>query len=83
VIILTLNCGSSSLKYQVFDWDKQEALANGIVERISLDGSFIKHNVAGKEEYKLEKKCATHKEAIDLIMKTLVDPKVGAINSIK
>ncbi|MCL2481337.1 MAG: acetate kinase [Spirochaetaceae bacterium] len=82
MVILTLNCGSSSLKYQVYDWDKKEVLANGIVERISLEGAFIKHNASGKEEYKLEHSCPTHKEAIDLIMKTLIDPKVGAINSI-
>ena len=52
MIILTLNCGSSSLKYQVYDWDIREVLANGIVERISLEGSFIKHNAPGKDEYK-------------------------------
>jgi len=82
VVILTLNCGSSSLKYQVYDWNKKEVLANGIVEKISLDGAFIKHNPSGKEEVKIEHPCPTHKEAIDLVMKTLIDPKVGAINSI-
>lgn len=82
MIILTLNCGSSSLKYQVYDWDIREVLANGIVERISLEGSFIKHNAPGKDEYKKEHSCPTHKEAIDLIMETLIDPNVGAIKSI-
>ncbi|MDX9801800.1 MAG: acetate kinase [Spirochaetia bacterium] len=82
MVILTLNCGSSSLKYQIYDFDKQEVLANGIVERIGIDGSFIKHNASGKEEYKIEHSCPTHKEAIDLIMNTLVDPVVGAIKSI-
>jgi len=82
VIILTLNCGSSSLKYQLYDWNKKEILATGLVEKISLDGAFIKHSASGKEEYKLEKPCPTHKEAIDLVMKTLIDPNVGAIKSI-
>ena len=82
MIILTLNCGSSSLKYQVYDWNRKEVLATGIVEKISLEGSFIKHSAIEKEEVKIEHPCPTHKEAIDLVMKTLIDPKVGAISSI-
>lgn len=82
MVILTLNCGSSSVKYQVYDWDKKTALATGIVERVTQPGSFIKHNAKGKEEYKLEKDCPNHTSAIELIMKTLVDDKVGAIGSI-
>ena len=53
MIILTLNCGSSSLKYQVYDWEKRAVLATGIVERIALDNSVIKHQAAGKDEYEL------------------------------
>ncbi len=82
MIILVLNCGSSSLKYQVYDWDKKAVLATGIVERIAADNSVIKNQAPGKEEYILEEACPTHKEAIDLIMKTLVDKEVGSINSI-
>ncbi len=82
MIILTLNCGSSSLKYQVYDWDKRAVLATGIVERISLENSVIKHQATGKDEYILEHSCPTHKEAIDLIMNTLVDKEVGAIKAI-
>jgi acetate kinase len=82
MVILTLNCGSSSLKYQIYDWDKKAALATGIVERVTQTGSFIKHSAKGREEYKFEKDCPDHKVAIELIMKTLVDDKVGAIANI-
>jgi|YNPMSStandDraft_1061717.scaffolds.fasta_scaffold08740_4 acetate kinase len=82
MVILTLNCGSSSVKYQVFDWDQKTALATGIVERVTQGGSFIKHKARGKEEYKLEHDCPDHKVAIELIMSTLVDKNVGAIDSI-
>lgn len=77
--ILTLNCGSSSVKYQVYDWDKSEVLASGVVERIGQAMSCIEHNAIGKNTYTQESKCPTHKEAIKLIVDTLVDPKVGAI----
>ena len=77
--ILTLNCGSSSVKYQVYDWDKSEVLASGVVERIGQAMSSIEHNAIGKSTYTQEAKCPTHKEAIKLIVDTLVDPKVGAI----
>ena len=82
MIILVLNCGSSSLKYQVYDWDKRSVLATGIVERIAAANSVIKHQSTGKDEYVLEHSCPTHKEAIDLIMNTLIDKEVGAIDSI-
>ncbi len=82
MIILVLNCGSSSLKYQVYDWDKKAVLATGIVERIAAANSVIKNQTPGKEEYVLEHDCPTHKEAIDLIMNTLVDKEVAAINAI-
>lgn len=79
---MTLNCGSSSVKYQIYDWDNQLGLANGIVERVGLDGSFIKHKPKGKDEYETESSCPTHKEAIQLIIDTVVDPEVGAVENI-
>ena len=82
MIILVLNCGSSSLKYQVYDWDKKSILATGIIERIAAPNSVIKHQATGKDEYVLEHSCPTHKEAIDLIMNTLIDKEVGAIDAI-
>jgi len=82
MIILTLNCGSSSVKYQVYDWEKEMVLATGIVERVTQGGSFIKHKAKGKDEHKIEHNCPDHKVAIELIMKTLTDPQVGAIEKI-
>jgi acetate kinase len=80
MVILTLNCGSSSAKYQVYDWDAKDVLAVGIVEKVTLGGSFINHKVKGREEYTVNHDCPTHTDAVDLIIKTLTDPKVGVIN---
>jgi len=80
--ILTLNCGSSSVKYQVFDWDRKKVLAKGIVERVTVGGSFIEHKVPGKGEFKREKDCPTHKEAIKLIVEILTDKDWGVIKDV-
>ncbi len=82
MIILTLNCGSSSLKYQVYDWEHKEVLATGIVERIGIEGSQIKHTAKGKDKYALEHDCPTHKEAMQLIIETILHPDHGAIDSL-
>ena len=80
MVILTLNCGSSSAKYQVYDWDAKDVLAVGIVEKVTLGGSFISHKVKGREEYTANHDCPTHTDAVDLIIKTLTDPKVGVLS---
>lgn len=82
MVILTLNCGSSSVKYQLFDWNAKESIASGMVERVTQDGSAITHKVSGKDEYKKEHPCPDHKEAIQLIMNTLVDKENGALSDI-
>lgn len=79
MVILTLNCGSSSAKYQVYDWDNKEVMANGVVERIGIDGSGITHKAKGNKTEILSP-CPTHKEAIELIMKEITDPEVGVIS---
>ena len=78
MVILTLNCGSSSAKYQVYDWDDKAVLCTGIVERVGRPGSVITHCVEA-DKYKIESPCPTHKEAIELIMKEITDEKVGVI----
>ena len=78
MVILTLNCGSSSAKYQVYDWDNKEVLANGVVERVGAEGSSITHKTKG-EKYEITSPCPTHKEAIELILKTITDEKMGVI----
>ncbi|MDR0601474.1 MAG: acetate kinase, partial [Treponema sp.] len=80
MVILTLNCGSSSAKYQVYDWDAKDVLAVGIVERVTLGKSFISHKAKGKDEYTLEHDCPTHTDAVNLIIKTLTDKEHGVIS---
>ncbi|MCF7928251.1 MAG: acetate kinase [Spirochaetales bacterium] len=82
MVILTLNCGSSSVKYQVYDWDAQETLATGIVERVTQEGSGIEHKAKGKAEYTKEHACPTHDEAIELIIETIQDPEWGVVKDI-
>ena len=80
MVILTLNCGSSSAKYQLYDWDKKDVLAVGVVEKVTLGGSSISHRAKGREEYTLAHDCPTHTDAVNLIIKTLTDSKVGVIS---
>jgi acetate kinase len=80
MVILTLNCGSSSAKYQVYDWENKDVLAVGIVEKVTMGGSFISHKAKGREEYTANHDCPTHTEAVDLIIKTLTDPQVGVLS---
>ena len=79
MIILTLNCGSSSAKYQVYDWEKKQVLGNGIVERIGEVCSTIENNTLGKETFIRKQACPTHKESIELIINTIIDKKMGNI----
>ena len=79
MVILTLNCGSSSAKYQVYDWEKKDVLAVGIVEKVTLPGTFINHKVKGKEEITFNHECPNHVEAVDLIIKTLTDKEKGCL----
>ncbi len=82
MVILTLNCGSSSAKYQVYDWTNKDVLCVGIVERIGLEYSTIEQKSAGKETYEAKFSSPTHKEAIELVLKMLVDEKYGCIKSL-
>jgi acetate kinase len=79
MVILTLNCGSSSAKYQVYDWDNSDVLASGVVERVTQDGSVITHQAKGRDELKLQSPCPTHKEAVELIINTITAPSTGVI----
>lgn len=80
--ILALNCGSSSVKYQLFDWVKKEVIAKGMVERVIIGDSFIMHEVPGRETYREESECSDHQVAIDLIIRTLTDPVHGVLKDI-
>jgi acetate kinase len=70
--VLALNCGSSSLKYQLFDWEQKKVIAVGIVERIGIGGSFIKHEVPSKDqEIKKETPIGNHEVAIQVVLDSL------------
>lgn len=77
--ILVINCGSSSLKYQLFDMDTNEVMAKGLVERIGIEGSNLQHTPAGKDKIIFEQPLANHDEAIKLVMDKLIDSEVGVI----
>ncbi|PLX79542.1 MAG: propionate kinase [Desulfuromonas sp.] len=77
--ILALNCGSSSVKYQLYDWEKKEVIARGLVERVTIGDSYIVHEVPGRETYREEYECPDHEVAIHLIIKVLTDTTYGVV----
>ena len=79
--ILVINCGSSSLKYQVLNMENEELLAKGLVERIGIEGSVIKHEKTGADEFKLVTPMASHKEAIQHVFDALLDKDHGVVSS--
>ena len=80
--ILVLNCGSSSIKYKLFDMDSKEVIAQGGIEKIGLKGSFLKLTLPNGEKKIIEKDIPEHTAGVELILKTLVDPQYGAIKSL-
>jgi len=80
--VLVINAGSSSLKYQLLDMDTESVLAKGLAERIGIDGSNVTYQPAGEEKIKIEEPLKDHKDALDIIIKKLVDPEVGVIESV-
>ena len=80
--ILVLNCGSSSIKYKLFDMTTKEVLAQGGIEKIGLVGSFLKLTLPNGEKKILEKDIPEHTAGIEFILNTLVSPEYGAIKSL-
>ncbi len=80
--ILVLNCGSSSLKYQLINMDDESLIAKGTIERIGIDGSNLVQKVSGRENYVLEKPIKDHVEATNIMFRALTDEKVGVIKSL-
>lgn len=81
--ILVINCGSSSLKYQLIDSDSEEVLAKGLCERIGIPGSAITHQPAGKDKVTEEVKMEDHTDAVKYVIEKLVDPQVGVVGSLE
>lgn len=78
---LVINCGSSSLKYQLIDMSNEEVMVQGLVERIGIEGSILTQKVEGREKYIIETPMNNHKDAIGLVLKALIDSEHGVINS--
>ena len=81
--VLVLNCGSSSIKYKLYNMDNEAVLAQGGVERIGLDNAFIKVKLTNGEKKQIMADLPTHKEGVSLVFKCLLDPKFGAIKDLK
>lgn len=80
--ILVINCGSSSLKYQLIDSESEKVLAKGLCERIGIDGSAITHQPAGGDKVTTEVPMPDHTEAVKYVIEKLTDPKVGVVKSL-
>ncbi|MEG2193725.1 MAG: acetate kinase [Terrisporobacter sp.] len=82
--VLVLNCGSSSLKYQLIDMSNEAVLCVGLVERIGIEGSILKQEKDGVEgKYIVEQPMKNHEEAIKLVLDAVVDPTYGGVKDIK
>ena len=82
--VLVLNCGSSSLKYQLIDMENEAVLCKGLVERIGIDGSILKHEKEGLDgKHVVEQPMKDHKDAIGHVLSAVVDPTVGAVKEMK
>lgn len=79
--VLVINCGSSSLKYQLIDSETEQVMAKGLCERIKIDGR-LKHTPAGKETIVLDSPMPDHTAAVELVLKMLTDEKYGVISSL-
>ena len=83
MVILVLNCGSSSIKYQVIDMsDNSNLLAKGIVDRVGLAMGVMQHKPTGKEPYKIECVIADHAIGTKMVLDALIDPVHGVISSL-
>lgn len=80
--ILVLNCGSSSIKYKLYNMDDNSVLAAGGVERIGLDEAFIKVTLPNGEKKKIMHDMPDHKEGVNFVFQCLLDPEIGAIKSL-
>lgn len=79
--VLVINCGSSSLKYQLIDSETEQVMAKGLCERIKIDGR-LKHTPVGKETIVLDSPMPDHTAAVELVLKMLTDEKYGVISSL-
>jgi len=81
--ILVLNCGSSSIKYQLFNIETETVLAKGIVEKVGMKGSFMKYQKLGEDSVMLEGEIIDHKVGIEYILGVLTSKEIGCLSSIE
>lgn len=81
--ILVLNCGSSSIKYALYNMDDKSIMASGGAERVGLDGAFVKVKLPNGEKKKIMHDIPEHTEGVKFIFKLLTDPEIGAIRDLK
>ncbi len=80
--VLVINCGSSSLKYQLINSDTEEVLAKGLCERIGIEGSMLTHQPAGKDKIKTKVDMPNHTVAVKLVIESLTDKENGVVASL-
>lgn len=80
--ILVINCGSSSLKYQLIDMKDESVLAKGLVERIGIEGSVLKHEVPNHDKVKIEQPIKDHEVALKLVIDALLNKEYGAVKDL-
>ena len=81
--ILVLNCGSSSIKYALYNMDDQSVMTSGGAERVGLDGAFVKVKLANGEKKQIRHDMPEHTEGVKFIFSLLTDPEIGVIKSLK
>lgn len=80
--ILVINCGSSSLKYQLINMDNNEVMAKGLAERIGIEGSRIEHEAKGHDEVVIEEPLGDHKDALKIVLDSVSHKDYGAVKSL-
>lgn len=81
--ILVLNCGSSSIKYALYDMDTEKVMTSGGAERVGLDGAFVKVKLANGEKKQIMHDIPEHTEGVKFIFSLLTDPEIGVIKDLK
>jgi len=79
--VLVVNCGSSSIKYQLLDMTDESVLAKGLLDRVGIPGTVLKHEPVGKDEVVIKKDLPDHTEGMKLVLDVLVNPEYGVIKS--
>lgn len=79
--VLVVNAGSSSIKYQVFDMTDESVLAKGLLDRVGIPGTTLKHEPSGKDDVLIKKDLPNHTEGMKLVLEVLVNPEYGCLKS--